>query len=136
MDLDALANTHPIEVEVNDPRELDEIFDAISYAKGASIIHMLFHYLNEDTFRDGLRIYLKRHAYGNTTTADLWAALTEASKQPVATVVGTWTSQSGFPLVEIKNERVSQSRFFASPHEPNGLNRPRCHLTATLRNKR
>jgi puromycin-sensitive aminopeptidase len=117
MDLDALANTHPIEVEVNDPRELDEIFDAISYAKGASIIHMLFHYLNEDTFRDGLRIYLKRHAYGNTTTADLWAALTEASKQPVATVVGTWTSQSGFPLVEIKNERVSQSRFFASPHE-------------------
>ncbi len=119
MDLDALANTHPIEVEVEDPRQLDEIFDSISYAKGGSIIHMMFNYLGENDFRDGLRLYLKRHIYGNTTTADLWAALGEVSKQPVAKIVGGWTSQPGYPIVSIIDGTVTQERYFASPREAN-----------------
>jgi puromycin-sensitive aminopeptidase len=117
MELDALATTHAIEVEVDDPRQLDEIFDAISYAKGASIIHMISNYLGEDNFRDGLRIYLKRHAYSNTVTADLWKALSETSNQPVDKVVGPWTSQPGFPIISIEDGKVSQRRFFASPTE-------------------
>ncbi len=80
---DGWTHSHPIEVEVCDPAEIDEAFDAISYSKGASIIRMLVAFLGEDAFRRGLHLYLTRYQYGNATTEDLWQALTEASGQDV-----------------------------------------------------
>src|SRR6185369_11319931 len=53
--MDALEHTHPIEVPVYHPDEIRTIFDAISYSKGASVIHMLHDYLGADMFREGLR---------------------------------------------------------------------------------
>ena len=113
--LDALENTHPIEVIIHHPDEIRTIFDAISYSKGSSVIHMLEQYLGADTFRDGLRVYLKKHAYGNTDTVDLWAALEEVSQLPVKDFMQTWTSQPGFPIVyaEVTEHelKVNQERF-------------------------
>ena len=60
------------------------VFDAITYSKGQALIRMLEHYLGEDAFRAGIRKYMADHAYGNTTTADLWRALEAASGKPVA----------------------------------------------------
>ena len=117
MELDALVNTHPVEVEVADPKSLDEIFDAISYAKGASIINMMYDYLGHDDFRNGLRHYLKNHAYSNTTTKDLWESLSLASGQEVDKIVGPWISQPGFPIVSIESNEIVQSRFYSSPKE-------------------
>lgn len=117
-ELDALANTHPIEVEVHHPNEIDEIFDAISYSKGASVIRMLYHYIGEDAFKAGLHNYLKHFSYGNAVTNDLWRFLEEASSLQVRRIMGAWTSQSGFPLVSIDNQgQIKQQRFFANPHE-------------------
>ncbi len=114
--LDALEHTHPIEVTVNHPDEIRTIFDAISYSKGASVIHMLHNYLGPEAFQAGLRYYLKQHEYSNTDTIDLWQALEEASKQPVRRFMHDWTSQAGFPLLkaEVENNEVklSQQRFF------------------------
>jgi hypothetical protein len=42
---DALATSHPIEVEVANAGQITEIFDAISYYKGSSVIRMLADYL-------------------------------------------------------------------------------------------
>lgn len=98
--LDALEHTHPIEVPINHPDEIRSIFDAISYSKGSSVIHMLEQYLGHDTFRDGLRYYLKKHAYANTDTVDLWDALEAVSKKPVKKFMAAWTSQSGYPIVK------------------------------------
>ena len=92
--LDALEHTHPVEVAVNHPDEIRTIFDGISYSKGASVIHMVYHYLGADDFQTGLRYYLKKHSYKNTTTLDLWDALEEASKKPVRTFMHAWTSHS------------------------------------------
>jgi aminopeptidase N len=116
-ELDSLANTHPIEVDVPDPKALDEIFDAVSYSKGGAIINMLHQYLGAEAFRRGLSAYLKKHSYHNATTADLWAALGEASGQPVAEVMGAWTSQPGYPILEIAGQTIRQRRFYASPRE-------------------
>ena len=117
--LDALENTHPIEVAVHHPDEIRTIFDTISYSKGASVIHMLHQYLGPEVFRDGLRHYLKRHAYGNTDTIDLWQALEEISGKPVKDFMHAWTSYSGFPLVSVtvddKNVEVKQERFYVNP---------------------
>jgi puromycin-sensitive aminopeptidase len=114
---DALANTHAIEVKVEDPRAVEEVFDAISYSKGASIIHMLHNYLGAETFQDGLHLYLTRHQYGNAVTADLWSALGEASGVPVAEMMSGWTNQPGYPILEFKDGQVRQQRFYASPRE-------------------
>lgn len=118
--LDALEHTHPIEVPVNHPDEIRSIFDAISYSKGASIIHMLHEYLGADVFRDGLRHYLNRHKYANTDTVDLWQALEEISGKPVKTFMHAWTSQAGFPVVHTTVEDTSvtlrQERLFVNPN--------------------
>lgn len=70
LELDSLKNSHPIEVPVGHPCEIDEIFDEISYNKGASVIRMLHDYIGEDDFRKGMNIYLTRHQYKNTFTED------------------------------------------------------------------
>lgn len=99
LDLDSLESSHPIEVEVNHPHEIDEIFDEISYNKGASIIRMLHHYLGDDDFRKGMHLYLTRHQYQNTKTEDLWNALSESSSKPVTQVMTTWIKQMGYPVI-------------------------------------
>ncbi len=117
--LDALEFTHPIEAPINHPDEIRSIFDAISYSKGASVIHMLHEYLGKDVFREGLRYYLKKHEYANTDTQDLWAAFEEVSEKPVKAFMHAWTTQAGFPLVEANLEendlKLKQSRFFINP---------------------
>jgi len=117
MELDGLANTHPIQVEVEDPRALDEVFDAVSYYKGSSVINMLHHYLGAEAFRKGLHNYLKKHSYSNATTHDLWAALAQASGKPVDEIMSTWVSQPGYPLVSFVDGEVQQRRFYSSPRE-------------------
>lgn len=115
MKLDALLNTHPVEVAVNHPDEIRTIFDAISYSKGSSVIHMLHNYLGPKIFKEGLSYYLQKHAYGSTDTTDLWAALEKISGRPVRDFMHKWTSQSGFPIVtaNITDTKIelSQSRF-------------------------
>jgi puromycin-sensitive aminopeptidase len=117
--LDALEHTHPIEVEVKHPDEIRTIFDAISYEKGASCLLMLHDYLGDKDFRDGLRVYLKRHAYGNTDTVDLWQAWEEVSGKPVKQFMSAWTTQSGYPIVHADlsgaKPSVRQERFYLNP---------------------
>jgi puromycin-sensitive aminopeptidase len=117
--LDALNTTHPIEVEVHHPSEISEIFDAVSYNKGASVIRMLADYLGAKDFRNGLRYYLKKHSYKNTSTIHLWEAFEKISGKPVTKMMRIWTRQPGFPLVSVTDTGdgllLKQSRFFSSP---------------------
>lgn len=119
LELDGLANTHPIEVEVHHPEEISEIFDAVSYSKGASIIRMLAAYLGEKNFQMGLQKYLKKHQYGNAKTSDLWKSLEKVTGKKVGKIMQNWTSKPGYPLVtvsEFNNKLLlSQKRFFSSP---------------------
>ena len=104
MDLDALKTTHPIDVKVNSPSEIREIFDAISYDKGGCILRMLEHYVGEPNFRKGLKQYLTKFKYKNAQGQDLWDEIGRASKMPVRSMVNSWLKQPGFPLVEINQE--------------------------------
>lgn len=112
--LDALEHTHPVEVPVHHPDEIRTIFDSISYAKGSSVILMLHDWLGPTVFRDGLRKYLKRHAYQNTDTVDLWASLSEVSGKNVAAFMKHWTGESGFPVVQLKGSTMHQERFYVA----------------------
>lgn len=117
LQLDSLKNTHPIQVEVYNTNEINEIFDEVSYAKGASVLRMLADYLGETKFRDGLRHYLKKHQYSNASTEDLWQSLEAVSRKPVQKIMNNWTAQEGYPLISVSEKRgkyaVSQKRYLA-----------------------
>jgi aminopeptidase N len=117
--LDGLENSHPIEVEVYKSGEINEIFDAISYNKGASVIRMVATVIGEAAFKKGLNIYLNRHKYKNAVTEDLWNALAESSGFPVKDFMDNWTKTTGYPLVTIESVgkdqfKIKQSRFFSN----------------------
>ena len=131
MGLDGLANSHPIESEVRDPAEVSQLFDAISYSKGASIIRMLEQYISPAVFRLGLHSYLSEHAYGNAAGADLWRAMAEASGQDVPSMMDSWIKQVGYPVVSAEVRRggsgptqveLTQQRFlYSGPNEDTTL---------------
>jgi len=123
LNLDSLRSSHPVQVEINKATEVDQIFDLISYEKGATIIRMLNACLGEKKFMDGIRIYLKRHMYGNTETTDLWKALSESSGIDVESLMGSWIKDVGYPVVTIEDYKesnneatlsLSQKRFLSS----------------------
>jgi len=107
LSLDGLKNSHPIEQEVKDPAEVSQLFDAISYSKGASIIRMLEQFLGPEVFRQGLSRYLSAHQYSNARTEDLWAALEAASGQPVTSIMDSWTKQMGYPVLQVEASRTA-----------------------------
>ncbi|KAJ3017799.1 Aminopeptidase 2 mitochondrial [Thoreauomyces humboldtii] len=109
-DLDALRSSHPIDVDVKSPSEILQIFDAISYCKGASVIRMLNTFLGQETFQKGIRAYLKKHQFTNATTHDLWNALSEASGQDVASFMQPWTRDVGYPLVTVVDEKFDEAK--------------------------
>jgi len=98
---DARRTTHPIQTPVeNDARAMD-VFDAVTYAKGAAVLRMLEGYLGEDVFRAGVRGYVRAHRFSNTTTADFWHHLSGASRQDIGKLVAGWTEQPGYPVVKV-----------------------------------
>jgi aminopeptidase N len=101
MNLDARRTSHPIQRAIANESQATDAFDAITYQKGQSFLRMLETYLGEDVFRNGIRAYMAKHQYSNTTTADLWAALGKASGKPVADIASNWVTQSGFPVVKV-----------------------------------
>lgn len=109
LSLDSLRSSHPIEVPVKRADDINQIFDAISYSKGSSVLRMISKYLGEDVFLQGVRNYIKKHAYGNTETGDLWSALADASGKPVQSVMDIWTKNVGFPVVSVTENPSASS---------------------------
>lgn len=110
MNLDARATTHAIQTPVATEEQAANAFDAITYTKGQAFLRMLEAYLGEEPFRKGMRAYMARHQYSNTTSADLWSALEKASGKPVEKLASDWTTQPGFPLLRVTQACESGKR--------------------------
>uniref|UniRef100_A0A674NZY2 Aminopeptidase n=1 Tax=Takifugu rubripes TaxID=31033 RepID=A0A674NZY2_TAKRU len=141
LDKDALNSSHAVSTEVDTSEQVEEMFDSVSYEKGASILLMLCtSLLGEQQFRKGLIQYLKQYKGLNTNTEDLWNSLTqvtafrstgqtlntficrqvELSTQywNVSEMMTSWTSQKGFPLVTMSRKgnqvTLTQEHFLLS----------------------
>ena len=133
LELDSLTTSHPISVEVKDPKEIEAIFDSISYKKGASIIHMLENIVGEKTIRSGLSRYLRRHEFANAVTNDLWTAISDAWAYKkynftVQELMDGWTLQMGYPLIVFDQQNdtniysVRQERYYQAINVSNVKN--------------
>ena len=108
---------------------MEQVFDAISYRKGASVIRMIFSILGQDAFRAGLQLYMRKHQYGNTETSDLWGAWEVTSGLPIGQLMASWTEQMGFPVLLVTsatkveggvNLNIEQRWFLADGSEGDG----------------
>jgi puromycin-sensitive aminopeptidase len=100
--------------------EAEEMFDALTYEKGASVLRMLEQFLGEEIFRQGIRDYIAAHLYGNAPSSNLWQALEKASGQPVPAIANDWFTKPGFPMLTLKAQsgdfrrlQLEQRRFVA-----------------------
>jgi puromycin-sensitive aminopeptidase len=99
LDVDGLPSTRPIEYEVVAPNDAEDMFDLLTYEKGASVLRMLETYLGTDRFREGVKHYLDTYAYSNAETSDLWRALAERSGLPIEETMTSWVFQGGHPVI-------------------------------------
>jgi aminopeptidase N len=119
LNIDSLKTTRPIHVDVRTPEEIEELFDAITYEKGASVMRMVESYVGAETFRKGVNAYVQAHAYGNATSEDFSKALSATSGKPVERILPTFVNQPGFPLIDVSvscannrtNVMLKQQRF-------------------------
>lgn len=141
-ELDALESSHPVSVTVNHPDEIKELFDSISYSKGAAVIRMMQHFLGEDVFKKGLTSYLNAYNYTNAAQDDLWEHLSKASKNDgididVKSIMDSWTKQTGYPVLKAERNyndssiSLSQKRFYVVPKN-NTDNSERWHIPITF----
>ncbi|KAK8797178.1 hypothetical protein WA158_004388 [Blastocystis sp. Blastoise] len=118
---DCIKSSHPIEITVNRPEEVSQIFDGISYSKGATVIWMLYNFIGREAFRKGMSSYLTTFKYKNTTTEDLWKHLSGPAGIDVADLMDNWIKTTGYPLLTVKENNgkleLSQERFFINPQE-------------------
>uniref|UniRef100_A0A8C1IV18 Aminopeptidase n=1 Tax=Cyprinus carpio TaxID=7962 RepID=A0A8C1IV18_CYPCA len=125
--IDALASSHPLsskEEEIQRPEQISEVFDTISYSKGASVLRMLSDFLTETVFTQGLQTYLDHFKFNNTVYTDLWEHLQRAVDSSTSTpprsvqdIMDRWVLQMGFPVVTINTEtgQITQEHFLLDP---------------------
>ena len=88
---------------------MGELFNNITYMKGASLLRMLCRYLGTEAFLDGVKGYLKRHVFLNATTSDLWDSLTASSGRDVKRLMQEWTEHVGHPILLVSEDDVSST---------------------------
>jgi len=115
---DSIQATRAVQCVVNSPNDALEMFDEITYGKGAALLRMLEMYLSEKTFQAGIQDYMRKHSFANATTDDLWQALSQAAAGPdtgkkgkgkkghggtdVSALMQAWVHTPGCPLVSFK----------------------------------
>jgi len=124
LNLDARKTTHPIQTPVATEEQAANAFDSITYGKGEAFLRMLEAYLGEEPFRKGIRAYMAKHKYSNTTSADLWAALEAASGKPVEKLASDWTTQPGFPVIKVSQQCKDGKRLVTLSQEQFRLDEP------------
>ncbi|MEM0304533.1 MAG: M1 family metallopeptidase [Saccharolobus sp.] len=102
LDRDSLSTTHPIEAHVSDPHEIEQMFDDISYGKGASILRMIEAYVGEENFRRGVVNYLNKFKFSNAEGRDLWDSISEAYGKDISTIMADWITKPGYPVVTVR----------------------------------
>ncbi len=128
-EIDALESTRPIEYPVHSPDDASGMFDALTYTKGGAVLRMLEQWLGRDRFRDGIRRYLRTHAYANTETHDLWDALGEETGEPVRRIMDAWIFQRGYPAITVRRDGaaapvLAEAIRPVAPRRPDDLARP------------
>src|SRR6059036_1927916 len=92
---DQLPTTHPIVADIPDVESIHLNFDGITYAKGASVLRQLVAWVGQEQFLDGVKLYCKRHEFGNADLSDFLSALEETSGRDLQAWSKEWLQTAG-----------------------------------------
>jgi hypothetical protein len=140
MNTDALVVGRPIHQAITENGQIDSAFDSITYGKGGQVVAMIAAYLGDEKFKQGVRLHLHRHAYGNATSEQFFQSIADAAKDPkVLTAFKSFVDQPGVPVVDIRRDgsklTVTQSRyaFLGSNPQPELWTIPFCVRASTAK---
>lgn len=103
MNTDSLEVGRPIHQLITKSSEIDSAFDGITYGKGGHVISMMAAYLGDERFREGVRLHMARHRYGNATSDDFFASLADAANDPrLVSAMKSFVDQPGVPVVDLR----------------------------------
>jgi aminopeptidase N len=114
MGQDSFRTTHPVVQDVRTVEQANQAFDAIAYSKGESVLSMLEQFAGPDVWQAGIQAYIKKHAYQNTTTEDLWSAMESVGAKGLGTIARDFTNQPGIPLIEVGPSRCVSGQTVAT----------------------
>ncbi|XP_070558837.1 glutamyl aminopeptidase-like [Ptychodera flava] len=126
LDADSIStSSRPVVMDVGWNNEISSTFDRMSYEKGACLNMMMSSFLGNETFINGLKIYLQDNEFAPAFSDDLFRALTKADSNhketDVKKVMDTWTRQAGYPVVTVtrngNNVHAEQQRFLQNPYD-------------------
>ncbi|MBY0572937.1 MAG: M1 family metallopeptidase [Undibacterium sp.] len=103
MGRDAIATSHPVVQHIETVEQASQAFDSITYQKGEAVIRMLENYVGENAWREGVRAYMKKHAYSNTVTKDFFTQIEKAAGKPISAIAKDFTQQAGVPLIKVED---------------------------------
>ncbi|NLF91450.1 MAG: aminopeptidase N [Corynebacterium marinum] len=130
---DQLPSTHPILADATDIETVEQNFDGITYAKGASVLKQLQAYVGRDAFLSGVRRHFADHAWGNATFDDLLGALQTASGRDLSGWADQWLKTTGVnrlsPAFEVADGRYTSFAVEQAGAEP-GADELRTHRIA------
>lgn len=112
LNADSISATRKVKSPVASPEDALEMFDEITYSKGASLLFMLENYMGKEKFEKGIKDYMAAHKFGNATTDDLWKALSDKDLN-VGKLMNTWILQAGCPVVSFDDKgKLAQQRMY------------------------
>ncbi|SCU82319.1 LANO_0B05820g1_1 [Lachancea nothofagi CBS 11611] len=119
LELDSLKESHPVRVDIKNAKDIDQVFDTISYLKGCSILEMISEYVGPEEFIKGVALYLKRNEFSNATMGDLLGSVSEVCSLDVNSRLQDWILNIGYPLLEVRTAgpgefALSQKRFLST----------------------
>ncbi|KAJ3390812.1 Aminopeptidase 2 mitochondrial [Lobulomyces angularis] len=108
LERDSMHTSHPIQAAVKIPSEINDIFDDITYSKASGVIRMLYYFVGKETFNIGVSSYLKSFSYQNAVSEDLWDHLGKSSGINISSLMKTWITQVGYPLLRVLEEKYNE----------------------------
>ena len=120
---DSLRATRPVRMDVETPDEINQVFDAIAYEKGSSVLRMVETFVGPENFRKAVASYLQRYSYSNAAAEDFWTEVTRVTGKPVDQIMRTYIDQAGIPVVQARTScsnnqatvTLTQERFNGTP---------------------
>jgi aminopeptidase N len=114
--IDSTQGTTPIYQDIPNLKDAKSAYGAIVYSKAPGVLKQLAYVLGPEKFRDGLRLYLKEHAYGNAEWSDLVRAFEQVSHQSLGRWAEMWIRHRGMPQVDVawacEGPRISRLSLF------------------------
>lgn len=120
LELDSLDSSHAIEIHIENAKDINQIFDGISYCKGSCLVRSLAMYLGDEEFRKGMQLYITKNAWKNSVSKDLWDAFDELRKPDqtkISVLMDKWTKQKGYPYVTVSSYDKSSGAVLLNQHK-------------------